>query len=294
MAGYPIGGILASFCSFNIAPRYALIQSYGKRHHKLEDTVIDRNEGLEIRPVFSLIVINKAGGLIYHRDFQPEGSPNGLNNLSTNDYLVLAGTFHGVHAITKQITPRLVVSSYRPSSSSATGGTSGHSSSPSGVAAVAANVLSPTASVFSNLTKTLDRGGGGGGSGSSNAPGGNPAQWSSSSATSATSRPSSLSLTASKSRNKDQNYPVPGLEPSGLEVLETDRFKLTCFQTITGTKFLLFTDPAMMSIEVNVFMRRIYELYADYVMKNPFYSLEMPVRCDGFDRGLTGMFRGKA
>lgn len=42
------------------------------------------------RPVYSLIIINKAGGLIYQRDFQ-----SGLRKLSTNDYLVLAGTFHG-------------------------------------------------------------------------------------------------------------------------------------------------------------------------------------------------------
>jgi hypothetical protein len=43
------------------------------------------------RTVFSLIIINKAGGLIYNKTFH-EG---GLNKISTNDYLVLAGTFHG-------------------------------------------------------------------------------------------------------------------------------------------------------------------------------------------------------
>lgn len=45
---------------------------------------------LSNRPVYSLIIINKAGGLIYQREFHP-----GLHKLSTNDYLVLAGTFHG-------------------------------------------------------------------------------------------------------------------------------------------------------------------------------------------------------
>ena len=44
----------------------------------------------ERRTVFALIIINKAGGLIYQRDFA-----EGLNKLSVNDYLVLAGTFHG-------------------------------------------------------------------------------------------------------------------------------------------------------------------------------------------------------
>lgn len=46
---------------------------------------------LKCRTVFSLVIINKAGGLIYNKSFH-EG---GLNKISTNDYLVLAGTFHG-------------------------------------------------------------------------------------------------------------------------------------------------------------------------------------------------------
>lgn len=42
------------------------------------------------RVVYSLIIINKAGGLVYNRDFN-----NALNKSSVNDLLVLAGTFHG-------------------------------------------------------------------------------------------------------------------------------------------------------------------------------------------------------
>lgn len=38
--------------------------------------------------------------------------------------------------------------------------------------------------------------------------------------------------------------------------------------------------------------RKIYELYADYVMKNPFYQLEMPVRCEGFERRVGVLVRG--
>lgn len=43
-----------------------------------------------IRAVFALVIINKAGGLVFNRNFQ-----EGLQVISTNDYLVLAGTFHG-------------------------------------------------------------------------------------------------------------------------------------------------------------------------------------------------------
>ena len=49
------------------------------------------------RVVYSLVIINKAGGLVYNRDFN-----NALNKISVNDLLVLAGTFHGYgpfHAI---------------------------------------------------------------------------------------------------------------------------------------------------------------------------------------------------
>ena len=34
-------------------------------------------------------------------------------------------------------------------------------------------------------------------------------------------------------------------------------------------------------------MRRCYEIYADQVMKNPFYSLEMPIRVEKFERALA-------
>ena len=34
--------------------------------------------------------------------------------------------------------------------------------------------------------------------------------------------------------------------------------------------------------------RRVYELYTDYVLKNPFYEMEMPIRCELFDTNLIG------
>ncbi|KAI3027187.1 hypothetical protein CBS147345_2420 [Aspergillus niger] len=102
--------------------------------------------------------------------------------------------------------------------------------------------------------------------------------------------PSATSSTPTSS-TASYSYPNPGVPATGLECLETDKFRLTCFQTLTGTKFLLFTDPLMANIEV--VMKKIYELYADFVMKNPFYQLEMPVRCEAFDRNLQGWLRGR-
>ncbi|XP_039185704.1 trafficking protein particle complex subunit 4 isoform X1 [Crotalus tigris] len=78
---------------------------------------------------------------------------------------------------------------------------------------------------------------------------------------------------------------------SGIEVLETDTFKLHCFQTLTGApllsagiKFVVLADPRQAGIEA--LLRKIYEIYSDFALKNPFYSLEMPIRCELFDQNL--------
>jgi len=60
-----------------------------------------------------------------------------------------------------------------------------------------------------------------------------------------------------------------------------------CFQTPTGVKFLVVGDPKQVGLDA--LLRRIYELYADYTLKNPFYSLEMPIRCELFDLHLQSV-----
>jgi hypothetical protein len=144
------------------------------------------------RVVYSLLIINKAGGLVYDREFS-----SGLQRLASNDKLILAGTFHSVHAITRGLIPI------------------------------------------------------------------------------------SLAPQNTAAQNATNNFP---LRASGLEVLESSDFRLTCFETLTGTKFMLFTEPTRPNVDVLI--KKVYELYADYVMKNPFYTIEMPIRCQKFDAGL--------
>jgi len=52
--------------------------------------------------VHSLYIINKAGSLIYQRDFIPRQAGQPLNS---NDYLRLAGLFHGMHTIARSVAP---------------------------------------------------------------------------------------------------------------------------------------------------------------------------------------------
>lgn len=71
---------------------------------------------------------------------------------------------------------------------------------------------------------------------------------------------------------------------SGIEMIEADTFKLHCFQTLTGVKMIVVASTNQAGIDI--LLKKIYELYADFALKNPFYSLEMPIRCELFDTHL--------
>src|SRR5699024_3229161 len=70
----------------------------------------------------------------------------------------------------------------------------------------------------------------------------------------------------------------PTGESSGLAVMETEKYAMYCFQSLSGIKFLLLTDLGQFQPES--ILNKVYQLFADYVMKNPFYQLDMPIRCD--------------
>ncbi|OIV95653.1 hypothetical protein TanjilG_01447 [Lupinus angustifolius] len=52
-----------------------------------------------------------------------------------------------------------------------------------------------------------------------------------------------------------------------------------------GTKFFVVCEPGTQHMET--LLKFVYELYTDYVLKNPFYEMEMPIRCELFDINLT-------
>lgn len=174
--------------------------------------------------IYSLYILNKAGGLIYQNDVNPS-----LNKLGANDYLVLAGTLHGVHAIASKLT---------------------HSTN--------LNKEDPSHITQNNNASLINTG---------------------------------------KSQNSDSNK-------SGLQSIETDFFNLYIFQTLTGLKFIIVTSPNpvvhnLQPIEslgtssrgelskqctlVNDIYNQLYVLYSDYVMKDPFYSLDMPIKSSLFE-----------
>lgn len=77
----------------------------------------------------------------------------------------------------------------------------------------------------------------------------------------------------------------PVSSSSGISVVETAKSAIHCYQTLTGMKFLLITDLRQFGPELVI--SQVYQLFSDYVMKNPFYQLDMPIRCEQFDRQLN-------
>lgn len=54
---------------------------------------------------------------------------------------------------------------------------------------------------------------------------------------------------------------------------------------LKGVKFYAVADNKMTS-NLDSLLKNIYELYCDYVLKNPFYETDQPIRCELFDEQL--------
>lgn len=235
--------------------------------------------------IHSLHVLNKAGGLVYHQDYSDV-----LNKLSINDYLVFAGTIHGVHAIAAKLTPSQANTNsngHHELGHSSAPGTPRLDSNPSNAGTPVAEAPSnpiPAAYVeeegsrlnqlISNFTNLN-----------------NP-----------TVNNAGLLNSMSLSYNKlNSNFFYMNSNLTGLNVVETTFFNIFIYQTLTGIKFILIALPNIHSklvteqsateeknLNANYesaeeLLRKIYVLYGDYVMKNPFYSMDMPIKAELFD-----------
>lgn len=201
-----------------------------------------------------LLVINKSGGLIYHQSFEADVD-EGLNS---NDYLILASILHGSFAIATQLTPKALQLSQSSSRNI------------DYTVPYIPYVGMPRGRTGNERTKN----------------------------------------TASTSQGKLGSFkgddffkePFQSWNRSGVRQLCTDEFTMYIYQTMTGLKFVVVTSqgtlsPATPNSSNNIFnihvadnfLRKIYCLYSDYVMKDPFYSLEMPIKSTLFDKQVKQM-----
>ena len=80
--------------------------------------------------------------------------------------------------------------------------------------------------------------------------------------------------------------PLAFIQPKGINRIMTSSFSIYIKETLTGMKLILvvataFPEPAAMDL-LNI----IYTSYTDYVLKDPFYALDMPIRCSLFDKAV--------
>ena len=92
--------------------------------------------------------------------------------------------------------------------------------------------------------------------------------------------------------------PTPPADPSfpnlssltrGITCVETKDFRLHCYPTYTGLKFVLSAGVGVSGVERLLWS--VYALYCDFVLKNAFYELEMPIRCEQFDARVLSLMQ---
>mmetsp|Transcript_1678 Transcript_1678/g.3513 ORF Transcript_1678/g.3513 Transcript_1678/m.3513 type:complete len:167 (-) Transcript_1678:73-573(-) len=78
----------------------------------------------------------------------------------------------------------------------------------------------------------------------------------------------------------------------GIEEIQTQGMTLKCLQTRTGVKFVITAEPKTAStVDLGRVLREIYILYTDCALKDPFYELEMPIRCELFTDGVEKLIK---
>ncbi|KIH55114.1 Sybindin-like family protein [Ancylostoma duodenale] len=81
---------------------------------------------------------------------------------------------------------------------------------------------------------------------------------------------------------------VDGVEKSIFKYLEDEANFPNSWLLYAGVKFVVVTTPTT-AIPVESLLNKLYELYADYALKNPFYAIDMPIRCSKFEEGLKSL-----
>ena len=72
----------------------------------------------------------------------------------------------------------------------------------------------------------------------------------------------------------------------GIEMVNFGEFNLHCKHTLTGLQIMLVAGAHVSQRMAGDILTAVYQVYADYAVKNPFYSLDMPIRLCGFKRGI--------
>ncbi|CCE62338.1 hypothetical protein TPHA_0C01820 [Tetrapisispora phaffii CBS 4417] len=236
----------------------------------------------------TLLIINKSGGLIYHRNYA--GEKNGLNS---NDYLILASTLHSVFAIASQLTPQAVQLNAKRSSNS-----TDNNFSKGGEKIPYIPYVGMNANDSNNTTNKLNKLGSFMGDDyfkesfvSWNK--GGLRQLSTDHFTMfiyqtmtgmkfVAISSSVLRNTADPSHSGKSNTTA---NANGIQNSTT-----ISYSTAQNSSSDYNSNSSNLQVQIaDNFLRKIYCIYSDYVMKDPFYSLEMPIKSELFDKKVKQM-----
>ena len=87
----------------------------------------------------------------------------------------------------------------------------------------------------------------------------------------------------------DPSFPSLASLTRGIVSIDTRDFRLVCYPTYTGLKFVVVGGVAMVGVER--VLASVYGLYGDYVLKNAWYEVEMPIRCEQFDVKVAALMQ---
>eukprot|EP01065_Artemidia_motanka_P034262 TRINITY_DN41514_c0_g1_i1.p1 TRINITY_DN41514_c0_g1~~TRINITY_DN41514_c0_g1_i1.p1 ORF type:complete len:161 (+),score=22.97 TRINITY_DN41514_c0_g1_i1:62-484(+) len=82
----------------------------------------------------------------------------------------------------------------------------------------------------------------------------------------------------------------PVADSGGIEQVEAGEMKIFCFEPHSRSiKIMVTTDPGVP--DLSAFMRKVYQLFSDYVLKNPFYGVDeegcgQPIRLELWETEL--------
>ena len=72
------------------------------------------------------------------------------------------------------------------------------------------------------------------------------------------------------------------MNKSRIQDIETSTFRFSVFQSVTGFRFILTTDPDIPAKQNQASLLSIYRAFTDYVLKDPFYSSDSPIKNQQF------------
>ena len=87
----------------------------------------------------------------------------------------------------------------------------------------------------------------------------------------------------------DPSFPSLTALTRGIVSIDTRDFRLVCYPTYTGLKFVVVGGVGMVGVER--VLASVYGLYGDYVLKNAWYEVEMPIRCEQFDVKVAALMQ---